>query len=761
MAEATSAVDRTQACRELAQAHAESGRFPEAIAALQAALAVDPRDRDALEMLGAALARTDDLAGALAAFQQALDCGGGEARRSFIHVQMAEVLLRQGDAEACARQLELADSVPCEDAEARRQAGLLWTRVACARGEAGGHAGAAAALRRAAAGRDPEALEMLGASLARAGDLPGAAAAFQEALDLGGERSFFLRVQLAEVFLRQGDAQACARQLEFAASRPSEDAEARAQAKRCWTRLASALGEAGDHAGAAAALRQALDLAGEDMETLMMLGSAGRQAGDLGAAAAAFTRALGCGCGLPLHYIRVQLAELALETGDPAAAEGHLRAAARLPGRSLGEHLGAKRLCEGLGLHDLAAREFEKSLELFAKEDVPAKFEDLRDLINSFYRVGQDRSARKGLDLLLRELPLDELFLRNKVLNRAEFMDRRTTLDSKPLKLLISLTRQCNLGCIMCYDKYLGPWKIPAGTLAEIEALFPYLEYIQWRGGEVFLFEGFAELFDKAAAYPRLCQDLVTNGLLIDRAWARRLVQAGAKVSLSIDGITPAAYEHVRRGARFETLLGCLAELKEARKEPGLAHPRFETLMNFVVLRSNYREVESLPEFAAEHDLRYVQTVRGDTGVFPDSDPHKREDVGDDPEVVAYLRERLPAVRKKAQSLGVVFRSFFPDAGCPSEDQEPAAPAAAAAAPGHAYCRAPWDSLFVFLSGTVKPHCLCDVPVGNAGESSLASLWNSPGMREYRHRSSERRIQGFCSARCQSRPPHEAGDLAL
>lgn len=755
MAEVRSAADRTRAARELAQEHAESGRLTEAVSALRAALAEAPEDRDALEMLGAALARTGELPGALDAFQKASDLGG--ARRAFVLVQAAEVLLRQGDAEACARKLELAEPLPDEGGSARRQARLLWTKIAAAREAAGDHEGAARALRRIAS--DGEAQQMLGASLARANDLPGAAAAFQAALDgdPDGPRRFSLLVALAEVRLRQGDAEACARQLELAAASPSDDAEALGQAKLLWTRVASARDGTGDHSGAAAALRLGLELAGEDMETLMMLGSAGRRSGEPAAAAAAFSRALELGSGPALHYARVQLAELALEAGDKAAAEGHLRAASPLPGRSLGEHLGAKKLCEDLGLHELAAREFEKALTLFREDEVRARFDDLRDLVNSFHRVGQDGSARKGLELLLRGLPPEELFLRNKVLNRLEFLDRREDLESKPLKLLISLTRECNLGCVMCYDKYLGPWKIPAGTLAEIEALFPYLEYVQWRGGEVFLYEGFAELFDKAAAYPRLCQDLVTNGLLIDRAWARRLLKAGAKLSLSIDGVTQGTYEHVRRGAKFESLLGCLAALQDAGKEPGLAHPRFETFMNFVVLRSNYKEVELLPEFAAEHGLRYVQTVRGDTGVFPESDPFKGEDVGADPEVAAWLRERLPGIRKKAESLGVVFRSFFPDDGCGG-----VAPAAASPSPaGRAYCRAPWESLFVFLGGTVKPHCLCDVPVGNAGESSLAELWNSPGMREYRRRCAGRQVQGFCSSRCQAAPPDGGGDLAL
>ena len=81
---------------------------------------------------------------------------------------------------------------------------------------------------------------------------------------------------------------------------------------------------------------------------------------------------------------------------------------------------------------------------------------------------------------------INALFLHNKQLNEKELLERKTVLQSKPVRLGVVLTTKCNIDCIMCPDKGIK-WELPDSLHDQITGMYPYLEEIYWRGGEVFL----------------------------------------------------------------------------------------------------------------------------------------------------------------------------------------------------------------------------------------------------------------------------------
>ncbi len=159
-------------------------------------------------------------------------------------------------------------------------------------------------------------------------------------------------------------------------------------------------------------------------------------------------------------------------------------------------------------------------------------------------------------------------YLKNKELNEAEFRDKKILINSRPLSLRIILTNHCNINCIMCNigsqkDKFTIPYEV----INKIMDFFPYLERLDWQGGEVFLVDYFEELLQKASLYPNISQTLQTNGLLLDKKWAQLLAKYNIAVLFSIDATTKETYERIRRGARFQDLLENIRVFNEYRKK--------------------------------------------------------------------------------------------------------------------------------------------------------------------------------------------------
>jgi sulfatase maturation enzyme AslB (radical SAM superfamily) len=179
---------------------------------------------------------------------------------------------------------------------------------------------------------------------------------------------------------------------------------------------------------------------------------------------------------------------------------------------------------------------------------------------NSHFELGRIYREKGKLDLSTREFrhilnnyKNDDFFI-NRLINELEINDKKVILESKPQAMIVMLSNLCNINCIMCGVKD-KKWELPKKTIMEIIEYFPYLEYIQWQGGEVFLLDYFKGLFREAARFPNIRQIINTNGLLITEDWAKDLIGGKADITFSIDGVTKDVYEYVRKGAEFEDLL--------------------------------------------------------------------------------------------------------------------------------------------------------------------------------------------------------------
>ncbi len=152
---------------------------------------------------------------------------------------------------------------------------------------------------------------------------------------------------------------------------------------------------------------------------------------------------------------------------------------------------------------------------------------------------------------------------RNLEVNQREFEARKIVLESWPIELMAILTTECNLHCIHC-SREVSNKILPEEKAWEIAELFPYLQRINWQGGEVFLAPYFQKLLLAGSRYSRLEQQITTAGVLIDEYWADVLAEADASIAWSIDSVIPETFEKICRPARFERLLQSLHWVREA-----------------------------------------------------------------------------------------------------------------------------------------------------------------------------------------------------
>jgi MoaA/NifB/PqqE/SkfB family radical SAM enzyme len=341
--------------------------------------------------------------------------------------------------------------------------------------------------------------------------------------------------------------------------------------------------------------------------------------------------------------------------------------------------------------------------------------------------------------------------MQNVVLNESEIERRQTLLNSKPRMLMIVLTTNCNLDCIMCTRlKAETAITLPKKAVEKIIPLFPGLEAIDWQGGEVFTVNYFKELFTEAIKHKHIKHSIITNGLLIDRQWAEMFALSNTSITFSIDSVKKETYEAIRRKGDFNELLSKLKIINEAKKS---ANSGTILHLNAVIMRSNYKEVLLFPDFCAENGISHLRF----DFLRPEAAPH--EDIlinRTDAEAAEYLRGVLPEVKARCEKNNIWFDSTLApllevkkqDDGSRSEVSGDVQ----VQKRQNIFCKLPWKKLFIDAArnGDVFPDCLCDIKIGNILTDSIEDIWNGSRMREYRAKMRDGKIEQFCSKICKS-----------
>ncbi|MCX5778938.1 MAG: tetratricopeptide repeat protein [Elusimicrobia bacterium] len=346
--------------------------------------------------------------------------------------------------------------------------------------------------------------------------------------------------------------------------------------------------------------------------------------------------------------------------------------------------------------------------------------------------------------------------------------ERRSDISTLPISIDVHITTKCNLRCVMCsLDKKTGVELSPY-VKEQILAIMPYLHNISWLGGEVFLYDGFEELFVAAGKYG-IKQKVTTNGLLIDDRIARKLIENNVELEISIDGATKDIYESIRRGARFEDMLNSINIIKHARKS---LSSKYGLNMAVVIMKSNYHQIIDFVEFAKKHEFDAIQFKYIICGI-----DHPENILTCDYNERKRIVDMLDKAKLLCQCSGIeyftnitgeyILGSSSVDMGdaqrvtediLPQQFVEINATEPKLINPQRNTCFAPWRKAVVRFDGSVLTgaHCDCGNIVGNLNNSSFEIIWNGEIIQRYRELLLSGRIDKICSlVKLYNRVPYE------
>jgi len=264
-----------------------------------------------------------------------------------------------------------------------------------------------------------------------------------------------------------------------------------------------------------------------------------------------------------------------------------------------------------------------------------------------------------------------------------------------------------------------------------------------WQGGEVFHLEYFTDLLQEAYRYPNLRQSIVTNGQLLTDEIAEQLVKNNVELTFSVDSVYKETYEYIRCGANYEKLVHAIETVANLRKR---LRSNLIMNMNVVVMRSNYRELRKLVEFAGGHGFEFVCLMPLHTHLKTDEDIFS----GPDSEAVDFLRGEMEAIENTARELGVRLENRLTIPHKPVISESSPQQLSKIVAPTTYLCHLPWYQLLLDYDGTVRPDCLCGVTpnAGSLQTISIAEAWNSVVMQEYRSNLSQHFNGIACNKDC-------------
>jgi len=278
------------------------------------------------------------------------------------------------------------------------------------------------------------------------------------------------------------------------------------------------------------------------------------------------------------------------------------------------------------------------------------------------------------------------------------YLKKSTVLPYMPIRAWIELTSFCNYRCIMCpnqdlkkEDKGYMDFELFRKILTEMRG--KVFEINLAHRGESLLHPRIIEAIELAKSmdfYTRLH----TNGSLLTEDISKKIISVGLdRLSFSFDGCDKQTYEKIRVGGNFEKTVNNILNFLEIKKETKSKKP--ETAIEVIYFGKESREKFS----------QNIETFKSNFCDLPL-----------DSIVTKELHNWAGEIKKDALDK--------PTSVCPF----------------------PWNAMIINWNGNVMP-CTQDFfgyyVVGNAGNSSIKSIWNSDKMIHLRKKLADKDVEEF------------------
>jgi len=214
-----------------------------------------------------------------------------------------------------------------------------------------------------------------------------------------------------------------------------------------------------------------------------------------------------------------------------------------------------------------------------------------------------------------------------------------------PRQMEFALSNTCNLQCTMCtgwnssairaHREHLPPLPIPYNDrfFDELAEFLPHLDHVVILGGEPFVAKESLRLLDMIAELDEPPSVVVITNATQWTPRVRRIFErVPMAINFSLDGITPATFEAIRVGARFDEVMTTFGHYAEYARGNGC-----DVGVSFCLMTSNWHEFADLLLWGEDRQLDYVAV---NVVTAPRANSLYRLDVAELTEVVDALRAR-------------------------------------------------------------------------------------------------------------------------
>jgi len=229
---------------------------------------------------------------------------------------------------------------------------------------------------------------------------------------------------------------------------------------------------------------------------------------------------------------------------------------------------------------------------------------------------------------------------------------------SYPQKIFLEITTKCNLNCNFCVKNISASLKkekiFPFALFKKLVKNFSSVNRLILNGiGEPLLHPQLEEFVALAKKHMPATSTIAfqSNGMLFTPEKVHNLLSAGLdQVCLSLDGVEADFLQQKRQGASLSKILTSLDMLNLHRQK---INPHFKMGIEFVLMKSNYKQLPHLIELAQEkkvdfilvtHLLPYSKEVANECLFEPNT--HK-------------AKEFFNKYKEKAQKLGLAIKDYF------------------------------------------------------------------------------------------------------
>jgi len=370
--------------------------------------------------------------------------------------------------------------------------------------------------------------------------------------------------------------------------------------------------------------------------------------------------------------------------------------------------------------------------------------------------IGEFEKAKEFYLKIDKYISNKEKKIKNILLNEYEIAQKKIILNSFPRFLQINLTTKCNLQCIMC-GVHKASFEMTDKEVDDLLYVMPYIEKLTLQGGEIFCDRRIDKIID--SIYENDVKlEIITNGLLLNKERITKLLRIkDLLLCFSIDSSNKQTYESIRIGANFDVLTKNLEILKNVKKT---TNNNAKIVLNMVVMRRNYKEIEEILDFAGKYEFNRVilRPIEGKTA----GEYENFFEYNTDLNIIMELTNKQNKFIEIAKKYNLQLHNRLPkvDNGNNTEHKEQTnkinesknvdKPVSLENDNKRMFCLIPFKKIYINYDGHL-PNCVCAIPEEyefNHNDNYVLAQWNSIIMQKYRRSIIEHKEMYICSKDC-------------